>query len=144
MTEQNFGNRVMTAMVRSPFHGWIPGTMLITVVGRKSGAVYTLPANYIQQGECITVISRRNRTWWKNLRGGSAVTLHLHGKDVKGMGTVVEDEQGVAAWLTGYLQTKPKRARHFRIVLDENGKPNPDDLARAAQARVVVQIATNK
>src|SRR5512142_1436274 len=110
MKEQNFPNRVVTAMLRSPFHGWVPGTMLMTVVGRQSGDAMTLPVNYIQQRDCITVISRRNRIWWRNLRGGRAVTLRLNGKDVKGTGTVVEDERGVAAWLTGYLQEKPKRA----------------------------------
>ncbi len=142
MKEQNFPNRVVTAMLRSPFHGWVPGTMLMTVVGRKSGDAITLPVNYIQQRDCITVISRRNRIWWRNLRGGRAVTLRLNGKDVKGTGTVVEDERGVAAWLTGYLEERPKRARHFKIALDENSKPNPDDLTRAAQVRVVIQITT--
>ncbi len=140
MKEQSFPNRVVTAMLRSPFHSWVPGTMLVTVVGRKSGALYTLPVHYIHEAGCITVVSRRERVWWRNLRGGRALTLFLQGKDVKGEASLVEDERDVAAWLTHYLQQAPKRARHFRIALDENGRPNPDDLARAAHARVVIQI----
>ncbi len=144
MQQQNFPNRVVTAMLRSPFHSWVPGTMLITVAGRKSGAPYTRPVNYIRQGDRITVISRRERTWWRNLRGGCPATLRLHGHDVKGTGTVVEDERAVAEWLENCLQQRPKRARHFRIALDANGKPNPEDLARAAHARVVIQITTGR
>ncbi len=98
-----FANRFMANVLRSPLHPLVGKTLLITVTGRKTGKAYTLPVNYSQKGDVITIISRRFRTWWRNVRGGAQVTLHLHGKDVKGWAAVIEDNPGVVAALAGYV-----------------------------------------
>ena len=45
-------NSIMSALLRSPFHGMLSSQMLlIKVTGRKSGRQYTTPVNYFQQDD---------------------------------------------------------------------------------------------
>ncbi len=77
------GNDFMAWVLRSPFHGMLSnGMMLITVTGRKTGRKYTTPVGYYRAGEYLWVITSRERTWWKNLRGGAQVGLLLKRKPV--------------------------------------------------------------
>ena len=141
-----FSNRFMAAVLRSPLHGLLSGSiMLITVTGRKSGKAYTTPVNYTRlgEGEALNVMSYRQRTWWRNLRGGAAVTLHLQGRDVPGQATLFEDDEGVAAELASMLKQSPGYAKYLGVKLDSNRQPAPEDVARAAQTRVVVQVRLN-
>ena len=84
--------------------------------------------------------SLRERTWWRNLRGGQSVSLHLRGKDIQAKPQVAESDQEVAALLDTYFQLAPQMARYFEINLDENGKPMIDDLAQAAKSRIMVVL----
>jgi len=135
------GNQFMKVILRSPLHGWLSGsTALITVTGRKSGKMFTTPVNYARRGDVLHITSLRSRAWWRNLRGGGPVTLRLQGQDVKGWGTVAEDNQDVTAGLTAYLSQSPQHAKYFSVALDSNGQPRAKDVARAAQDRVVIQV----
>src|ERR1700682_2231910 len=70
-------NPVMKALLRSPLHAWLDGTLvLLTYTGRKTGKQYTLPIGCFVwgQGELLSFSSAR---WWTNLRGGVPVTLLL-------------------------------------------------------------------
>ena len=135
------GNQFMQVILRSPLHGWLSGsTALVTVTGRKSGQAFTTPVNYVRQGNVVYITSRRERTWWRNLRGGGPVTLHLQGQEVKGSATVAEDDPGVAAGLTAYLSQAPQHAKYFGVALDSNGQPRADDVAHTAPTRVVIQV----
>ncbi len=123
-----FGNWLLASTLQSPLYPLAGNTLLITVTGRKSGNLYTLPVNHARSGDGVTIISRRWRTWWRNLRGGAPVTLHLNGRDVKGWATVIEDDPGVVAALTAYVRQLRRVPRRYR------------DLAQAAQTRVIVQV----
>ncbi len=95
----NLGNLFMKPLLRSPLHGLVSKRlMLISFTGRKSGKTYTTPVEYHQQGDCISVLTRKERVWWKNLRGGAPVTLRLRGHDVRGQANVESDNQ---AWIAG-------------------------------------------
>ncbi len=134
-------NSVMAWLLRSPMHGVISRNfMLVTVKGRKSGKPYTTPVNYSRNGDTLTVVSQRDRTWWRNLRGGRPVTVRLQGRDWSGSGTVTEDDAGVTSGLAAYLRQNPQLAKYFAVSLDPSGEPLRDDVARAAKNRVVVQI----
>jgi deazaflavin-dependent oxidoreductase (nitroreductase family) len=83
-------NPINTAVLRSPLHSLVSkSTMLITFKGRKSGKIYTTPVEYHQKGQLITVYSWKNRSWWKNLRGGVPVSVRLRGQDLSGTADVV-------------------------------------------------------
>lgn len=133
-------NSIMTAILRSPLHGILSkNTLLITVTGRKSGRKYTTPVNYYQQNKDLLVISKRERTWWRNLVGGSPVSLVLKGKTVKAFGEAFGDEAQVVELLEGYLDRFPRSAGPLHVRL-ENGKPDSGDLRRAARVWLFVRL----
>jgi deazaflavin-dependent oxidoreductase (nitroreductase family) len=134
------GNSFMTFMLRSPLHGIMSGsTMLITVTGRKSGRPITTPVNYYQEGNTLWVISNRERTWWRNLKGGASLKLRLRGQEVNGFGEVLLDEPAVAVQIGEYVRHLPISARSLGVHMQE-GQPDPADLRRLAQERVVIRI----
>ncbi|MFW5692246.1 MAG: nitroreductase/quinone reductase family protein [Chloroflexota bacterium] len=95
-------NRVLKPLLRSPLHFFASqGVMLITFTGKKSGKVYITPVQYRQDGEVVSFFTRRDRIWWKNLRGGAPVTLRLRGHDRHGQAIPLEDlpEQHISARL---------------------------------------------
>lgn len=134
------GNSFMTFMLRSPLHGIMSGsTMLITVTGRKTGKPITTPVNYYQEGDMLWVISNRERTWWRNLKGGAPVKLHLRGREVNGVGEVLLDETALVPQIGEYVRHLPISARSLGVHV-ENGQPDPVDLRRLAQERVMIRI----
>jgi hypothetical protein len=59
-------------------------TMLLTVMGRKTGRRMDVPVNYYQDGDALWVITKRSRNRRQNVKGGVEVDLVLHGKKLKG------------------------------------------------------------
>lgn len=91
-------NRFVEKILRSPFHGLLSGnTMLITVIGRKSGRQITLPCNYWRTDGALLVISRKGRKWWTNVRGGAPVTVLLKRRVRRGFAEVLAEDDGTVA-----------------------------------------------
>ena len=88
------GNLFMPALLRSPLHFLVSGSlMLITFTGRKSGKQYTTPVQYKKIDDSVIVFTRRDRVWWKNLRGGAPVMLRIGGRNWHGTTrTITADE----------------------------------------------------
>jgi len=138
-------NPMMIWLLKSPLHGFISkGVMLVTVTGRKSGKSISTPTNYLRDGNTLWVISWRERTWWRNLRGGANVRVLLAGKGVDGRGQVLEEEKAVAQSLFDYYQKALQFAKYVQIGLDAAGRPVSADCERAAQKMVVVRIDLRK
>lgn len=134
-------NSIMRWILRAPFHSLLSKNMLlITLTGRKSGKTYTIPINYIRDGDRFLTISYQQRTWWRNLRGGAPVTLQLQGREMSATGTAIEDSDEVATNLQAYLHASPQYARYFQIRLQPNGEPQSEDVVRAAQDKVIIQM----
>ena len=125
------GNPILTALLRSPLHALLgSGTMLVSVTGRRSGRVYSTPVNFLRDGDTLTIISLRERTWWRNLRGQAR----------RGRATMSEVDADVARALGEILAVRPAHARYLGVSMRPDGTPNAEDLARAARSRVVVRI----
>lgn len=134
-------NPMMIWLLKSPFHFFISkSTMLVTVMGRKSGKSISTPTNYVRDGNTLWVISWRERKWWRNLRGGANVRVLLAGKGVEGCGEVIEEEKSVAQSLFEYYKKVPQVAKYVQIGLDATGLPIYADCERAAQKMVAVRI----
>jgi deazaflavin-dependent oxidoreductase (nitroreductase family) len=132
------GSFFVKFLLRSPLHRVMSGnTMLITVTGRKTGRPITTPVNYAHVGDTLWVISRRDRNWWRNVRGGAPVKLHLRGHDVDAFAEAVLDEQAVKAHLGAYLRQILFSARSLGIRFN-NGDPDTEDLARTAREWLMV------
>ena len=142
MNWQKVYNPILAALLRSPLHGLVSGSIvLLTFTGRRSGRAYSTPLNYTRVGDDLLITSLPGRTWWKNLRGGTPVTLRLVGHEVKAVATAVEDVEGVAAGLLAVCQRVPAYRRYLGVELSADGQPlNPDRLAQAARDHVIVRI----
>jgi hypothetical protein len=134
-------NIPMSWILRSPLHGLLSkSTVLLIIIGRKSGKKYTLPVNYVSDGETLWVTSQRGRTWWRNLLGGAPVAVVLAGKTRQAYGEAFVEESAVIEGLQQYLGKAPQAAPYFGMTVNVNGQPEPDGLARAARERVIIQI----
>ena len=132
-------NTLMRPLLRSPLHGLVSkNMMLVTLKGRKSGQTYVFPVNYVQEGDSLWTVSLKERSWWRNLRDGATVTLRLRGRDVRAEGVVSEDDEAVIDGLAELLSLAPGYARYLEVRTDQAGRPDRDDLRRAAQSRVVI------
>lgn len=133
------GNDFVKFFLRTPLHLLMGNTMLITVTGCKTGNRYTTPVGYYREDGYLWVITNRDRTWWRNLKDGANVTLHLHGKDVTGFAEVVLNEDAFGKQIREYVKHIPMSVRALGIRV-ENGVPNAEDVARLARERLFVKI----
>jgi deazaflavin-dependent oxidoreductase (nitroreductase family) len=135
----SLGNAFVKMLLRSPLHAMFSkNMMLVTVKGCKSGKFYSTPVNYVQDGDQLYVTSQKDRSWWRNLRGGAQAILCLRGKDTLAEAVVLEEEPGVTAQLAAYLAKTPQYARNFGVSHTSEGVINLEETARAAKNRVVV------
>ena len=134
------GNDFMAWVLRSPFHRMLSKNMLlITVRGRKTGRQYTTPVEYYEQGGYLWVLTRRERTWWRNVKGGAEVSLCLNRKAVSALGETIECASEVEAELENYAQRMPVSARALGLHQAE-GVPNAEEIRRVAQDRLFVRL----
>jgi hypothetical protein len=134
-------NTPMAWILRSPLHGLLSkSTVLVTVTGRKSGKKYTLPVNYVRDGDTLWATSQRQRTWWRNLIGGAPLEVVLQGKRRSAHGEAFVEDGEVVEGLRRYFQIAPQVARYFGVSLDGEGKAEEAGLVEAARERVVVEI----
>ncbi len=134
-------NPLLVMILRSPLHPLLSGnTLALTYTGRKSGRAYTAPVNYVRDGDRLWATSYRTRTWWRNLRVGVPVSLRLRGHEVQATGQALEDKDAVIEALSAYLIKVPSWAKYFKVKVDAGGQFDRNDLARAAQERVMIQF----
>jgi hypothetical protein len=134
-------NAIMQWLLQSPLHALLSeSTILLKYKGRLSGKTYTVPVNYFQDGEHLTIVSTRDRTWWRNFRGGLTIKVVLRRQEQEAFGISVEDAREVAEHLLRVLNTRPRIARYFRVALNDSGCPVSEDVDREASSRVVVLL----
>ena len=134
-------NPIVIWLLRSPLHRLLSGsTMLVTYQGQKSKRQITLPVNYVWDGEQLITLSMRKRTWWRNLRRGAPVTLRLKGKNLPAQAEAVDEIERLLPGLKVLLKQMPQAARYLQVTYDEQGEPDPEDLRRAAEGRVIVRF----
>jgi deazaflavin-dependent oxidoreductase (nitroreductase family) len=93
-------NPFMAWLLRSPLHFFVSNAiLLLSVTGRKSGAIYTTPVQYRRVGDTVYTFTNQTRTWWKNLRGGAPVTMIVKGKRVQGTANALTDHETVVRTL---------------------------------------------
>jgi deazaflavin-dependent oxidoreductase (nitroreductase family) len=142
MNWQKLYNPIIIWLLRSPLHSLMDkSTILVTITGRKSGKKYTFPISFMRDGDTLLMISQREHTWWKNLRGCAQVTLYMQGYTSKARGEAFTDTETVANKLLLFLQQFPRYQRLIHIKLLANGQPeNPEAFQRFAQEMVIVQM----
>jgi deazaflavin-dependent oxidoreductase (nitroreductase family) len=137
-------NPLMTLLLKSPLHRLVSKTiMLITFTGRKSGKRFTTPVGYIRDGDVVICVTNAN--WWKNLRGGARVTLRIHGRTVEGHAeAIAQDKARVAQGIRQFLLQVPSWAGFYNVTIAEDGTPNEEQVARAAEAAILISIRPDR
>ncbi len=140
-----FVNPVMAALLRSPLHGLLSRQVfLLTVTGRRSGRRFTLPLGYVPDGAALLVVSQHadQKRWWRNLRGGAPVALHLRGCWATGRAEVIEAPMAVAAEIERLIARLGPREASTRLYLglDTTPPPTREQLARALHGVVLVRV----
>ena len=104
-------------LLRSPLHGLVSGRiMLLTIIGRRSGRSFTVPAGYLRCGEGIlSFTSGEWSAWWKNLRGGTPVTARVRGRRLAGSARSEAGGEAVVRALDAYLAAFTATARRYGV-----------------------------
>jgi hypothetical protein len=141
MNAERFYNPIVIGLLRSPLH--LLGdqhTLILTVTGRNSGKRFTFPVSYLREGDTLVVLTHRERTWWKNLQGGSTqVVVYVDGHDQLARAEIAIHPDQVAHALLQFLQQVPTWRRELRVKLNAAGQPeHPNDLLRLARKGLVV------
>lgn len=132
---------MMKWILRSPLHGLASNsTMLISVTGLKSRRTITTPVNFLNLDGSYFTLSSRDRTWWKNLRGGQPCILWLAGSAYPAKGTLIEEADEVEKLLFRIVQVAPVLAKYLNIHMGPDDIPIPGDLWKAAGSWVVVRF----
>jgi hypothetical protein len=133
------GNDFVKFFLRTPLHVFMRDTMLITVIGLKTGKKYSTPVGFYRENGNLWVLTSRNRTWWRNVKNGANVCLLLKRKSVNAFAQVEMDTRSVETRMVEYIQHVPMAARSLGIRV-ESKVPNMGDIARAAKDRLFVKI----
>jgi hypothetical protein len=133
-------NPIMVWLLDSSLHEMLSGNMMVVnFTGRKSGKTYRIPIGYKRVDNILLTISDKQRTWWRNLRGGIPVIVRLQGKDTSGQAEVIEDEEGVAEGMMAFIGANQRAARMLGLKIGKDGQPDQTSLRQAAQERVIVR-----
>ena len=133
------GNDFVKFFLKTPLHVFLGNTMLITVTGRKTGRKYSTPVGFYREGDCLWVMTSRDRTWWRNVRQGADVSLLLRGKTVHAFAEAELDENAVQTHMLEYIRQMPMAAKPLGIRMEAKS-PNRDDVRRAARDRLFVKV----
>jgi len=85
-------NPAVAWLLRSPMHRLLDwGLMLVTVTGRRSGRVYTIPVGYQRDGDALVVLVSKpsRKQWWRNYRDRRPIGVWLRGRAMRGHAVVV-------------------------------------------------------
>lgn len=112
-------NPVVCSILRSRLHGLLSGSlMLVTYTGRVSDRVFTVPVMYAPHNDDLLVYVGHHdaKRWWRNLRGGAPVHVHVRGVDFAGTARIVD---GAPELRSDYLERFP----HSRRALNGDADP---------------------
>jgi deazaflavin-dependent oxidoreductase (nitroreductase family) len=134
------GNGFMKLFLRTPGLQRLLGRSLalLTVTGRTTGRTYTIPVSYARADGSVIVLTRRSRSWWRNLEAVPGVRLRLAGRSVSGKARVgIPGDADEGATLTSFLTGRRFDAKAYGVALQPDGRPDEADV-RALLPRVVV------
>ena len=133
-------NPLMKLLLRSPFHGVVSESLLLlTFTGRKSGREYTTPVGYRYFDDSMVIFTHSD--WWKNLRGGATVTLHLRGDRREAEATPITDPADVAEYLARLIDEHGvEAANRIGLSIHGDGAPTVEDIQRGLEDTVVIEL----
>jgi len=110
---------------------------LLTFTGRHSGKTYTIPVSYHRENDIVTVITKRQRNWWRNFMEPTEVGLRLAGDTFVGAPEIVVDDHETLEFMIDYLEKRPVDAKAYGLKPREFTR---DDVAAIMPHIVVIRI----
>lgn len=138
-------NPFVVALLRSPVHGLLSKqVLLLTVTGRKSGRAYTVPVEYMRDGDDVTIWS--GHSWCANLRGGAPVEVRLQGRQRTGWAEVTDDREELLAEVDRFVARYGEKGAGMRIgiALDTTPPLSRDEIAEGLRGRVVIHLTLDR
>jgi deazaflavin-dependent oxidoreductase (nitroreductase family) len=139
-----FGNTFAMGVLRSPLHGMMSRSLLIlTYEGRRSGATYSLPLQYVEDGDTLAIWAGNasEKTWWRNFTTPALVEVQLRGEEVPAKARLVADPERRARLLRSYVDRYPNTTPTGRPkFFGERWDPTDEELAAAAESIVMVEV----
>ncbi|MGH7789056.1 MAG: nitroreductase/quinone reductase family protein [Candidatus Binatia bacterium] len=129
-------------LLSSPLHAVLSrDVLLLAYRGRTSGRRYELPLNYVEHGGRLYLCTHDSR-WWRNLRGGAPVELHLRGRRLQATPCVLASDSAEALdGLRAFLTRNPRTgALLYNVQNDAARRPLEGDLKREVRHSVVVRL----
>jgi deazaflavin-dependent oxidoreductase (nitroreductase family) len=132
-------NAMVKTVLRTPGLQRMLGSTLalISVTGRRTARTYTIPVGYDRQDGTVVVLTKRFRTWWRNLQDNPGVELRLAGRTVRARARAgVGNDDDLSALLT-FLKDRPRDAKAYGVTLGPDGRLD-ESTARALLSQIVV------
>ncbi|HLF43882.1 MAG TPA: nitroreductase/quinone reductase family protein [Acidimicrobiia bacterium] len=114
------------------------GVALLTFSGRRSGKSYTVPVSYHREDDIVTVITKRQRKWWRNFETPAEVELRIAGRTYTGKAEAQTGDSEALEFMIDYLGKRPIDAKAYGLKRDEITR---EKVARILPHIVVIRIA---
>lgn len=133
-------NPLMSLLLRSPLHSLVSDSiMLLTFTGSQTGKEYTTPVGYWVKDDALIVTTQS--PWWRNLKGGQPVSMHLRGQHREGVATPHADPEVVAQYVEEFIDRRgTEAARRLGIRIQGNREPTLHELQDGVEGTVVIEI----
>ena len=130
------------AVLASPWHRrHSSDTLVLEVVGRRSGRRFRLPVSYAEDhGELLVFVDEApTKQWWRNLRGGAPVRVLLRGSWLPAQADVAwdADPERLARALARFVAAWPG---FVDLGLPPAERHSPEELLPVAHGVAVVTI----
>ena len=136
-------NFAMKVLLRSPLHFVVSShILLITFSGRRTGRSFTTPVRYLREGSTVRLFSSPQANWWKNLRGGAAVSVTIKGKAIDCHATVLEtDEDTKMRIFKTYLESFPGDAAYHGLKPSRRTPHSEETLRTVLDDVAITEVA---
>jgi hypothetical protein len=134
-------NPFVSLILRSPLHRLISDRLLLlTFTGCKTGKLVTIPVGYTPEGDTLILFS--SYSWYKNLRGGRPVVVHLKGQGRTGRAEVTEEREAVLKAAEHLVAEYGLTEASIRtgLALDIAPPPTKDELSAALKGHVTIRV----
>jgi deazaflavin-dependent oxidoreductase (nitroreductase family) len=133
-------NPLVSWLLRSRLHATVSENItLLHFQGRRSGRWYSTPVTYIEDGGALRICT--SSPWWKNIRDRPNVRLHLRGREISARARTTSDGgEHVVETIRDLLTRIPRDAPFYKVRMGNDGRPNMDDVRRAAAETIVIDV----
>lgn len=126
-------NPFVRIALRSPLHRWLDGsTLILHVIGRRTGRHYDIPVGLIDLDDRLIVITQHR--WRSNLRGGVDLEVTRYGRRTWMHAELQEEPGQVADTISQVFKVFGPAGvrRRLGITIEPGAHPSRDEMSAAA------------